>query len=216
VTYGEERPKGTETLLGYCDDTIYRSALGEIALEAEALFDRMEAAASLTWINMTMGWGSPRSRHSEQRDIGALTGALHLDAHSTEAHKNPTNFLHPNTNQLRYDLYAGTLAVQKLLPIVVEERPALLQALSEREPRQERWRTEPSEHHAELIADWRKWLRSDGIRRAPAGSELHGEASILAAASYQITMALNPGHDIHIGDEVDSLVFPVEREPWRH
>jgi len=145
-----------------------------------------------------------------------LKGAVHLDAHSREAHEEPTNFLHLNTNQLRYDLYAGTLAVQTLLPIPPEERPGLLEALSEWEHGKERWRSEPSQHHAELIGDWRKWLRSDGIKPAPARSELHGQASILAAASYQIIMALNPGRHTHVGNDVDTLVFPVDAEPWRY
>lgn len=209
------RSQGVETLLGNSGETIYRSAQGEIAPEATALFDRMNAAASVTWSHMAMGW-ERRRRPNERLDIGALLGALHLEAHCSEALEVPTVFLHPNTNQLRYDLYAGAVTVRELLPIPHDDRPPLLEAMSEWDLKQERWHSEPSTGHAKLIADWRSWLRSDGFGRASIGSELHGEASILAAASYQIIMALNPGRGLHSYDEVHTLVFPVEREPWRY
>jgi len=197
--------------------TVYRSALGEVTPEVGALFDRMNSAASVTWSWMTMGWHR-RRRPNEKLDLGALQGALYLEARCSEALADPTAFLHPNTNQLRYDLFAGALAVQRVLPIPADERPPLLQTMSQWHRGYERWRTEPSEHHAKLIADWRRWLRSDGIGRAALGSELHGEASILAAASRRIIEALNPGRGGtgYVSNDVRTLALPVEREPWRY
>jgi hypothetical protein len=183
--------------------------------EVDDLFSRMDLAADHTWIGMTYGW-TRRRRPNEEADIYALWGALQLDEVCGEALETPTVFLHPNTNHLRYELFAGALTVQKTLPIAPIERAPLYQTLSGYDHHKESWRVEPPSHHAELIADWRKWLRSDGIKRAPVGSELHGEASILAAASYRIIMALNPARHGHTGDGLDTLVFPVEAEPWRY
>jgi hypothetical protein len=208
----------------------YYSALGEVPSGTQDVFDRMSYEAGVTWSWMTDSWKRLR-RPNEKIDIGALQGALGLERSCTEALDNPTTFLHPNTNQLRYDLYAGALLVQRALPISVENRAALWNTVKQWHRGYERWLVEPPKEHEPLIAHWRQWLRSDGMQRAPVGSELHGEASLLAAASYRMMTALNPirkGYnelsdtieDTELAEflrdkNIDALVLPVEREPWR-
>jgi hypothetical protein len=208
----------------------YQSALGDISPEAQDIFDRMNYGASVTWTYMTDGWKRHR-RPNEQIDIHALQGALQLEESCAEALDTPTIFLHPNTNQLRYDLYAGALLVQRVLPIPAESRPALWDTLKQWRPGAVGWLVEPPKEHEPLIAHWRQWLRSDGMRRAPMGSTLHGEASLLAAAGYRMHMALDParkgyneGNDLIEDKElaeflrdkaIDALVLPVEYRPWR-
>jgi hypothetical protein len=169
----------------------YRSRLGEPSDGTQDLFSRMNYEAGVTWSFMTDGW-TRRRRANEAVDIGALQGALELEASCVEALQDRSIFLHPNTNQLRYELYAGVLLVPQLLPIAAGERSSLRHAVSEWHRGYEQWRVEPSDDHRALIDDWRRWLRSDGLKRAPVGSELRGEASLLAAASQRISQALNP------------------------
>lgn len=192
----------------------YNSALGTIPPEADDFFDRLSWAAGWTWDGLVQGW-ERRRRPNYWLDLLGLQGALELDKLSTDALEDPTIFLHANTNYVRYELFAGAAAVRSLIPIQEEERPALGETMRHYDPGQEKWLVEPSEHHAELIADWREWVRSDGLKRVPGDNELHGEASLLAAASYRIMHALHPSGIP--GDDPDymRLVAPVEREPWR-
>ncbi len=198
------------------DGMVYHSAFGEVPPATRTLLENLHSSASRTWSELTFGWLRRSWRlPTENHNINALGGALELDAYGQEALGDPTVFLHPNTNHLRYELLAGVLAVGHLLPIPGEERSALRSTLSSYNIRGKgSWGVDPSERQAELIDNWRRWLRSDGRRQAPMDSELHGEASMLAAASYRITMALSPGRR-HEGEESPKLVFPVDREPWR-
>lgn len=216
----------------------YQSALGEISLPDRELFDYMDAAAWRTWTYLNAGW-ERRRRANEGIDTTALQGAVYLEARCTEAIDRPAAFLHPNTNQLRFGLYAGALTVQRLLPVPIEQRRALRETMAEWHAGSLGWRTAPAEEHLELIRGWRQWLRGDGRGRAPAGAEMHGEASILAAASFEIIRALNPSSfrrqeqpdrlsRPRIGDRAldlwshrpldpdEKLVFPLDRDPWRY
>ena len=194
---------------------IYLSALGEISLDDQEFFNRLDAAAGLTWSHMIDGWRRRRRPHAGV-DTSALQCAAFLEGYCTEALDEPTRFLHPNTNLLRQKLYAGALTVQRLLPVPIEERPALRETMGEWHRGQETWRTAPPEHHTRLVDHWRQWLRSDGIKRAAPGSELHGEASIFAAAAYEIRRALNPRlylHYDHPNRPGDLLYYDPELDP---
>jgi hypothetical protein len=130
----------------------------------------------------------------------------------------------PNTNQLRYELLAGALVVQQLLPFPAADRPTLRDKMQAWHRGKVAWRTEPSKEQVELVDHWQAWLRRDGKIRAPIGAEMHGEASLVAAAAYRINTALSPdGPDyIYSGlldefedEEVGTLVRPIERPRWR-
>jgi hypothetical protein len=196
---------------------VYHSAFGEVSPATSTLLETLNSSASKTWSHLTFGWLRRSWRlPTEAHNIVALGGALELDAYGQKALQDPTVFLQPNTNHWRYELLAGTLAVGHVLPIPHDERPALRSAISDHYDIRGKgsWRQEPSERHAELIDNWRRWLRSDGVRQAPMDSELYGEASILAAACNRIIEALNPSRH-YDGEEFPQLVFPVDREPWR-
>jgi hypothetical protein len=215
-----ERPtsRAYEPLPDPQDIYFYRSALGEISLADQELFNRMDAAAGLTWSHMNDGWRRLR-RPNAGVDTSALQCAVFLEGYCSEALNKPTLFLHPNTNLLRQKLYAGALTVQHLLPVPIEERATLRGTMAEWHRGQETWRTDPPERHTRLIDHWRQWLRSDGIKRAAPGSELHGGASIFAAAAYEIRRALNPSLYLHY-DQPDSIAdlvrFDPERDPRTH
>lgn len=196
----------------------YRSVLGEVSAEDARLFHEMAETASSLWWDLTMGW-ERRRRPNEDIDLSALQSALDLEALCVEALERRTVFLHPNTNQLRYSLYAATLMVPRLLPIAEEDRSALRTTMDGWHSGFERWEAEPPEHHRPLIKHWREWLRSDGTRRVAGDVEMHGEASLLAAASYQMGMALHPGPLGFLPElepDIPKLVLPIDREPWRY
>jgi hypothetical protein len=120
----------------------------------------------------------------------------------------------PNTNYSRYELLAGILVVRKVLPIPTDERLPLLDALGEYDFLERQWRREPSGRHTELLTAWHGWLHS-GDARSSSKDGLHGEASLLAAASYRIMIALNPGRTADVHPEVQTLVMAEQAEPWR-
>jgi hypothetical protein len=188
-----------------------------------ALCDRIGKEASLTWTYLTAGW-ERRRRPNEKMDLHGLKNALYLETSCNVVLGDPNVYLLPNTNYLRYEFFAGALMVQQLLPVPVAERPALRQTMSAWHSGQVKWRAEMPTEQVELVDHWRKWLRSDGAKRAPIGAELHGEASMFAAASYRICLALASypidtapfpaSRTYPIEDSIQTLVQPVEREPW--
>ncbi len=174
----------------------------------------MDDAADKTWMSLVFGWMRKR-RTNERCDMVSLRGALSLADCCDEALAKPEVFLHPNTNYSRYELFAAALVVREVFPIPVGERPQLAHSVDQYDLRENRWRTSPSSHHAELIDYWQAWLRREGTTRAQPGAELHGEASLFAAASYRILVALHPGGEVYDYPLVAPLVSPVKREPWR-
>jgi hypothetical protein len=193
---------------------IYNSALGDVDAQTDELYRRMDAAAESTWWSIMIGWTTKRRRKNEHGDIAALWGGLSLAGCCDEALAKPEVFLHPNTNYSRYELFAASLVVREVFPIPVEDRPQLAERVDRYIVHDKGWQTPPSPHHAELIAGWRAWLRREGATQRP-GADLHGEASLFAAASYRILVALRPGGEVYDFPLVAPLVSPVEREPWR-
>lgn len=172
------------------------------------LFADINHAASETWSALIFGWRRSR-RPNYRQDIGALLGALRLDESCRELLDAPDLVLLPTTNYERYELYAGALVVRDSLPITPNERGGLQQTVERFDFDTKGWASPPPHAHLELIDEWRAWLRHDGSARAPVGSVLHGQASLLAAASYRLMIALNPDRQVDLHSEVDTLVNPM-------
>jgi hypothetical protein len=190
----------------------YRSPIGEVDAQTDDLYARLDSAALNTFHQLHFAWYWKRAK--ERADLLALSEALRLDACCDELLAKPEALLHPNTNYLRYELFAGALVVRNVITVPVEKRPELAQAIAQYDFRESAWPTPPPEDDAALIHDWRIWLRRDGDRKVGPDAELQGGASLLAAASFRIDLALwsRPTTDWR----AESVVFPVRREPWRY
>lgn len=190
----------------------YRSAIGEVDAKTDELYTRLDAATSHTWTMLHFAWHYRRPK--ETADIKALRATLALDACCDELLSTPNASLHPNTNFLRYELFAGAVVVRNIVPIPLDKRTELTERIEQYDFQEKQWLTPLPEEDATFIGGWRRWLRRDGDRRTSPDAELRGEPALLAAASYRMEHVLRARPVLLPPDP--SLVLPIQREQWRH